>query len=229
MEIISSRRDVDPVLALAFAATGEPATRQALPREFAACAGMPARRQMEWLAGRLAARRALEALGRHGEPVLADGARPRFPPGLHGSISHSAGIAVSLVATSDAAASAGVDIERRRVSLRALELVAAGSEREWVLAAASEEERRDRLTTLWSAKESAFKALSATGAAPATVAAVALLPAGPHEFAGRCGKRYLRAGCATVGPFLLTWALEGAAASTGVAETVAVIATAARA
>src|SRR5262249_27067752 len=158
------------------------------------------------------------------EPVLADGPRPRFPPGLHGSISHSAGIAVSLVATPDAAASVGVDIERRRVSLRALELVAAGHEREWVLAAASEEERRDRLTALWSAKESAFKALSATGAAPARVAAVALLAAGPHEFAGGWGERYLRVACATMGPFVLTWAIERAVASTGVAETVEVIA-----
>jgi 4'-phosphopantetheinyl transferase EntD len=66
---------------------------------------------MEFLAGRLAARRALAGLGRPAVAVpMAEDRAPVWPEGVVGSISHAAGLAVAVVA--DAPALLGVDIAR---------------------------------------------------------------------------------------------------------------------
>lgn len=69
-----------------------------LPEEMAAVAGAVPARVAEFAAGRLAARRAMAALGHPPGPIPAGADRaPLWPVGLSGSISHAAGVAVAAV------------------------------------------------------------------------------------------------------------------------------------
>ena len=194
-------------LAFAVAEAGEADTVRLLPGEASLCDGMPPARLAEWLGGRLAARRALAMLGRPDEAVLADRGRPVFPAGIRGSISHSAGVAVALAGPAAFALGVGVDVERRRLALRAVDRVASDAERAWVFAAPAEVSRRERLTFLCSVKESAFKALAAAGAAPAVWSMIDVVPTGRATFAATWDGRVLEAIRMALGPFILTWAL----------------------
>ena len=123
------------------------------PAEERVALGMlPGRRREFWM-GRSAARRALSRLGRGDGPILTDGRRPVFPSGVTGSLSHSAGVAVAIVAPSARARGLGIDLELRRLPADASRLVL-GPEDEAGVAAG-----RYSCAEAFSAKEAAFKAL----------------------------------------------------------------------
>jgi enterobactin synthetase component D len=121
-------------------------------------------RQLEFLAGRACAARAiaqLDAALRGTVPRMLRSGAPGFPPGTTGSISHAAGFVTAAVASRSAIDAIGIDSELiagvRRAS-RVAGRVATGLE----LRAAIESARIDRdtaVTLLFSAKESLFKAL----------------------------------------------------------------------
>jgi 4'-phosphopantetheinyl transferase EntD len=97
------------VAALAGAAAALP-----LPPDEAACVrnAAPKRRQ-EFAAGRQAAREALRRLGHAGAVTLPADARrrPVWPPGIVGSISHTAGCAAAIAAHRARYAGLGLDVE----------------------------------------------------------------------------------------------------------------------
>jgi 4'-phosphopantetheinyl transferase EntD len=93
--------------------------------------------------------------------VLAVDARPLFPSPAIGSISHSCGVGVALAGLCDVVGSVGVDVEFRRISMRAAHGVCTPDELAWALSARSETARAERATAVFSAKESAYKALPA--------------------------------------------------------------------
>jgi enterobactin synthetase component D len=148
-------------LALGLAFHDELGELRLSPQEVRLAARMNDRRRRDFLVGRLAARRALEALDVPADPVLADGRRPLFPPPAVGSISHSRGVGVALAGRREVLGSVGVDIELGRISLRAARGVCTPDELAWALSADSETARAERATALFSAKESAYKALPA--------------------------------------------------------------------
>jgi 4'-phosphopantetheinyl transferase EntD len=82
------------------------------PEEAAHVARSRAPRRAEFAAGRLAARRALRALGRPACAIPAAPDRaPLWPEGLSGSISHAAGLAVAVLALRPDHPLLGLDIE----------------------------------------------------------------------------------------------------------------------
>jgi len=114
------------------------------------------RRMATFAAGRLAARRALEAGGCScaAAPILRDGQAPRPPPGWRLSISHTDDLAVAVACRAEAAAGVGVDIER-------FDRMHSGLRR-YVLGAADrfpEDAGPQELTLAFSLREAVFKAL----------------------------------------------------------------------
>jgi 4'-phosphopantetheinyl transferase EntD len=85
----------------------------------------PARR-VEFTAGRTYARQAMAAVGAHPGPIPRGAGRaPVWPPALVGSISHSAGQCLAVVAPRDRIGALGVDLELRpRLSERLLSVIA---------------------------------------------------------------------------------------------------------
>jgi enterobactin synthetase component D len=123
------------------------------PAEERATLGMlPGRRREFWM-GRSAARRALRELGAGDGPILRDGRRPIFPSGVTGSISHSAGVAVAIVASVGPVRGLGIDLELRRLPGAAGRLVLGAEDAGHVAAG------RYSCAEAFSAKEAAFKAL----------------------------------------------------------------------
>lgn len=122
--------------------------------------GLVERRRREYLAGRLAAGRALQALGVTAA-VGREGALPTWPPGVSGSISHSGAWAAAVVARSTHWRALGLDLEGliagRRITvvervMTAVEITHARADGDpWIW------------TRTWSAKEAAYKCLSAMG------------------------------------------------------------------
>ncbi|WP_161860670.1 4'-phosphopantetheinyl transferase family protein [Algicella marina] len=70
------------------------------------------RRRREFVAGRVAARHAMSALG-YGHNSVPSGSdrAPVWPPGLVGSISHTGSVCMSVVARSSTASAIGIDVE----------------------------------------------------------------------------------------------------------------------
>jgi 4'-phosphopantetheinyl transferase EntD len=123
------------------------------PAEERATLGMlPGRRREFWM-GRSAARRALRELGAGDGPILTDGRRPVFPCGVTGSLSHSAGVAVAIVAPSARVRGLGIDLELRRLPAHAERLILGPEDAADVAAG------RYSCAEAFSAKEAAFKAL----------------------------------------------------------------------
>ncbi|MFI0235791.1 enterobactin synthetase [Streptomyces sp. NPDC016845] len=122
------------------------------PAEEAAAADMPPHRRREFLAGRLAARRALRAVGLDCGEIPRAGRLPLFPPGRAASISHSAGVAVAAARAAGHVAPLGCDVELRPLPDGAARLVLREDE-EALLSDAWP------VTSLFSAKEAAWKAL----------------------------------------------------------------------
>ncbi|MFH9605355.1 enterobactin synthetase [Streptomyces rochei] len=157
-------------LGLGIATVREPGPRPAGPAEAAAAASMPARRRLEFLAGRRAARRALGAVGLDCGEIPRWGRLPVFPPGRAASISHSAGIAVAVARAAGPGLPLGCDLELRPLPRAAARLVLREDEEELL-------DDRDEpfhagsrptgagwtVTELFSAKEAAWKAMASAG------------------------------------------------------------------
>jgi 4'-phosphopantetheinyl transferase EntD len=107
--------------------------------------------------GRKAARAALASLHISGADLASGPGGPAWPDGIVGSIAHTDGTAVAIVARMNDRAALGIDLERsdRAISARALRRISTDAEREW-LRAASE----DMVLALFCAKEATYKALS---------------------------------------------------------------------
>lgn len=129
--------------------------------------GAVAKRQGEFLAGRLAARHALSAYGLGDEAVVIGPARePLWPAGMEGSISHSqlTGQGMALCAARPGRAGLGLDLESWLGSAQANQLwPGIVDEQEWArleqVTLAAGLSVAEGLTLVFSAKESLFKAL----------------------------------------------------------------------
>ncbi len=120
------------------------------------------KRMSDFRIGRQAARRALARAGISATAIpRGDSGEPIWPDGVIGSISHSAGSAIAVVAGSSTAAGIGVDLEYRRAVNEIEELVAFDRELDW-LASAPSDLRGDRLLELFAVKESLYKAIFPT-------------------------------------------------------------------
>nr|WP_238419747.1 4'-phosphopantetheinyl transferase superfamily protein [Streptomyces taklimakanensis] len=143
---------------MGLAAVSDPRAVPAGPDEEAAAATMPPRRRSEFLAGRLAARRALRAVGLECGQIPRAGRLPRFPPGRVASIAHSAGVAVAVAASSGRGLPLGCDLELRPLPAEAARLVLRDDE-EALLGPLPPGTAPYSVTSLFSAKEAAWKAL----------------------------------------------------------------------
>lgn len=119
------------------------------------------KRRAEFTLGRAAAAQALQKLGFNPTPPVlrGSGREPVWPKGVIGSMTHSEGWAIAVVARYDSARSIGIDLqllgkERRSDISR---YVCTASEADW-LAAQSETDRVRLSMALFSAKESVYKA-----------------------------------------------------------------------
>lgn len=123
------------------------------------------RRQIEFLAGRYCAQRAvLGALSIDpGTLPVGEGGAPRWPHGVVGSITHSRRLASAAVARRSDAAAIGIDSEAIMAAAQADEvrplIVQPG---ELALAVGGGRGEREALTLLFSAKESVYKGLYAS-------------------------------------------------------------------
>ena len=119
------------------------------------------KRQADYLAGRLCARRAMEIWGYAGEPMAGHSGCPVWPRGLRGSISHSARHAVALALPAMDCGGLGIDTELV-ASGRASEALlrhAVLAEEHAALEFLSTDMGRDAaITVIFSAKESFYKA-----------------------------------------------------------------------
>lgn len=121
----------------------------------------PDARELDFRTGRLALQRALLAFGASITTAAPSAYGLALGPELAGSLSHSQGRAIAIVGARRLLLGVGVDLESRRLPLAALHLLANEPERAWVLAGSTDEERERRLLTLFSSKESVYKAWSA--------------------------------------------------------------------
>ncbi|SDG75736.1 enterobactin synthetase component D [Pseudomonas benzenivorans] len=145
--------------------TGFDATRLDA-EDFARCA-IPAvtgvaKRQAEFLAGRLCAREALRRVtGRAAVPAIGADRAPQWPAGVVGSITHGSGWAGALVAQDSHWRGLGLDVEQplppARAERLAGEILTAAELR--ALQGLSPEQRAWRVSLTFSLKESLFKAL----------------------------------------------------------------------
>jgi 4'-phosphopantetheinyl transferase EntD len=145
-------------------------------------------RKESFRAGRQAAHKALLKLkGNASEvdsdsPILSDryGA-PIFPSGVTGSISHSGGLSLAAVALESRVTRLGVDIQIiREIDHDALAArIAVGGEKNWIESGTSDTERLTRTLTIFSAKESIYKACNTFAAETLTFHSVELKPLGP--------------------------------------------------
>lgn len=122
--------------------------------------GNSRKRQSEFLAGRICAARALSSSQLPGRDAVSG--QPLWPKGWCGSITHSHGQAVAIVASTLDWKSLGLDIERRIEAGRALRLrstLLTAHEQEW-LEGLDQQTAANRLGLIFSAKESLYKALN---------------------------------------------------------------------
>ncbi|VXC51922.1 Enterobactin synthetase component D [Pseudomonas sp. 8Z] len=134
--------------------------------DFTRCAIAPvpgvAKRQSEYLAGRLCAREALRRLtGQASVPSVGSDRAPQWPHSVVGSITHGDGWAAALVAPQRQWRAIGLDVEQllpieRALRLQAEILTAAELER---LRGLDDAARALRISLTFSFKESLFKAL----------------------------------------------------------------------
>lgn len=125
-------------------------------RESVALAGQ--KRQRDFAAGRICSRLGLTALGLDGMPLLVGQDRvPSWPSEVVGSISHTDGYCVSVVALKRDFAAIGVDAERMgHLEPSLWPTVMGEDELDWVSSLA-EHERSNMATLIFSAKEAFYK------------------------------------------------------------------------
>lgn len=203
-------------LTLGTALAGESAARPAGPGEARLAATMPPMRRRDFLAGRYAARRALAAAGLPAGEILRDGRRPTLPDGHAGSISHSGGLAVAVVAARHRCRAVGCDLELRGLPPEAERLVLKSGERRRVMeGAAHPQDAAYRVLAVFSAKEAAFKAFAALLPAPDTPASLLDITVRPTPDGflarpgGSSGRPPLEVRVHPVGPGVFSWATVG--------------------
>ena len=164
------------------------------PEERAYAAGLNARRQREWVAGRMAFWAAAAELGQpRGSLLRGSRGEPLHPPGLTGSISHKKELAVALVARANGG-SVGVDLEALAPARPVIERIALRADERATLSRLPESARWASLVVSFSVKEALYKALHPRLRRHVRYeeAAVTTLPAprialhldeGPHHFA----------------------------------------------
>lgn len=134
--------------------------------DFARCDIAPvrgvAKRQAEYLAGRLCAREALRRVtGQPGVPAVGEDRAPQWPLGVVGSITHGDNWAAALVAQREQWRALGLDVERLLPAERAQRLqgeILTPTELQR-LQNLDDETRAARISLTFSLKESLFKAL----------------------------------------------------------------------
>jgi 4'-phosphopantetheinyl transferase EntD len=90
----------------------DPAMPAAWPRELEVLGSVAERRRREFVAGRRCARECIRSIGHDPAPVLIGARRePLWPPGLVGSITHTASFAAAAVAASPPLRGLGLDAE----------------------------------------------------------------------------------------------------------------------
>jgi len=131
----------------------------ALPAELAAISPKSiASRREQFMLGRQAAHEALKILGRDEQPILVGNDRePVWPEGIVGTIAHTIGHAVALVAPSESTDGVGVDVEVRRAAPELFNMVLRPEEVAWVDDLAPTR-RNDAALGVFSAKECIYKA-----------------------------------------------------------------------
>lgn len=134
--------------------------------DFGRCAIEPvrgvAKRQAEYLAGRLCAREALRRVtGTAAVPACGEDRAPQWPAGALGSITHGSGWAGAVVGNSADWRGLGLDIEQIMPASRAERLVGEilTPAELFRLEALPSEQRAQRISLTFSLKESLFKAL----------------------------------------------------------------------
>ncbi|WP_432976368.1 4'-phosphopantetheinyl transferase family protein [Dactylosporangium sp. CA-233914] len=110
-------RDLLPEWVAVEVAEEDDYTAALLPEEEAALSARAvASRRREFAAGRACARRALGRVGVHGWPLTsAENRAPRWPDGVTGSITHTAGYCAAAVGLSARVQAVGIDAERRTI------------------------------------------------------------------------------------------------------------------
>ncbi|WP_240611046.1 4'-phosphopantetheinyl transferase family protein [Oceaniglobus ichthyenteri] len=164
---------------------------------------MVAKRQLEFTAGRIAAHRAMAALGRPRQPVIPGPDRaPIWPDGLVGSLSHCDSLCVCVMAPTGPVRSLGVDVEEdTALDPEMIETILTPPERAWM--ARQPEDEAGRLAKLiFSAKETAYKAQYPMTREVLDFGAIAILP---DLAQGRFTATFTRA----VGPFASGSTLQG--------------------
>ncbi|MED5389131.1 MAG: 4'-phosphopantetheinyl transferase superfamily protein [Pseudomonadota bacterium] len=119
------------------------------------------KRRTEYLAGRWCAREALRMLDIEGLPAMGKDRAPAWPAGTVGSITHSKGTAEVMVADARYWLAVGLDTEQWLTAERADRLcreLLTAEERD-SLRGLTPMQRANRITLIFSAKESLFKAL----------------------------------------------------------------------
>ena len=117
------------------------------------------KRRTEFFLGRLAASRALQALGVTPQPVLkAKSREPLWQDGIIGAITHKADTACAVVAGSDKACGVGVDLESLHPPVRFSISTKVCTDQEQAWLAEAPDEKDKRLKMIFSAKEAGFKA-----------------------------------------------------------------------
>lgn len=119
------------------------------------------RRQVDFLAGRLCAQRALQAAGFEGNVEIATGEHgaPIWPANFLGSISHCDGFAIASVARAQRIAALGIDVERQMSVEVASEIRGQLATDQELAVGRHAMSPEAWLTVLFSGKESLYKAL----------------------------------------------------------------------
>jgi enterobactin synthetase component D len=119
------------------------------------------RRQVDFLAGRWCAQRALQAAGFEGAVEIAHGQHgaPIWPPNFLGSISHCDGFAMASVARVQHIQALGIDVERQLSADVAREIQGQLATHQELAIGRGSMSPEAWLTVLFSGKESLFKAL----------------------------------------------------------------------
>ncbi len=123
--------------------------------------GTASSRNEQHLLGRDTARNALLIAGLMNPPIIGrgEGGEPLWPEGICGSISHTEGAALALVARSADYCSLGVDLELRNRIIRenTHSRIATTNERAWIEECA--DKVKDRTLLVFTAKEAIYKAI----------------------------------------------------------------------
>ncbi len=171
------------------------------------------RRRQAFRLGRAAAHAALRTLGRDDGPVLpGPGREPRWPPGIVGSISHTAELGVALAGRGSETDGVGIDVEARRHAPELADQVPRPEERAW-LDRIDPAGRADAELALFSAKESIFKAFYPRVGTLFGFEAASLQPSGQGYSArlvadldpGYPAARPFDVGCRWHGGLVMTW------------------------